>query len=225
MPDPKMSANFFTRLVSAAVFFCFASTIWASSIVYTFSGTASGTLGGTTFTNALVQETAVGDTAGVVSFTADGINLFANPVDITIAIAGVGTTTVTQPSALYSIPSPFVVGDGFPDVPYAILATIDNPPSLDSFTGLGVLGSNALLGYDLATSFGPVTGTPGGIGYAPRGTIDTSSGDLAFNSNIVPTGTGTFAATVATPEPGSFLMLSAGLVLVMRRFRRANGSH
>jgi hypothetical protein len=42
---------------------------------------------------------------------------------------------------------------------------IDNPPSLASITSYGAIGSNPLLGYNLATSFGPLTASPGGVRY------------------------------------------------------------
>jgi hypothetical protein len=196
---------------------CFASSALAAPISYSFSGTASGMLGGTSFTNALVEETAIGNTANIVSLlvgpSGSQVSIFAEPLStVTITIAGLGSTTVTDPSAIWSIPTPVVIATGFPDVPVAFMGTIDQPPALNSITGYGGIGSSALLGYNLATSFGPLTAIPGGVGYPTGLAIDTSRGSLSFTANIVPTGQGTFAATI--PEPGSFLLLSGGLLLL-----------
>jgi hypothetical protein len=212
--------SFTSRMVLTSVL-CIASSAMAAPITYTFSGTASGTLGGTTFTDALVQETAIGETANVVSLLtlAQGnpISIFVEPLStVTITIAGIGSTTVTDPSAIWSIPTPVVIASGFPDLPYVILGTLDNPPALNSITGYGALGSNALLGYNLATSFGPLSASPGGVGYPAGLVVDTSSGSLSFTGNVGPTVQGTFAATT-TPEPGSFLILSGGLALLLAR--------
>ena len=49
----------------------------ATSITYEISGVASGTIGGTTFTNALVELTGTGDTANVTSLFSGEV--FGNP--------------------------------------------------------------------------------------------------------------------------------------------------
>ena len=214
-----------SRIASTSIFFCFAFSGLAGPITYNFSGTASGMLGGTSFTNQLVQETAIGNTANIVSLlvgpSGSQISIFAEPVSATITIAGLGTTTVTDPSVIWSVPTPVVISSGFPDLPYIVLGTVDNPPALNSLTGYGALGSNALLGYNLATSFGPLTASPGAVGYPTGLVIDTSMGGLSFTANIGPTAQGTFAATTA-PEPGSFLLLSSGLALLVYRIRRVS---
>ena len=56
----------------------FAAIVEAGPITYVESGIASGTIGGSTFTNALVQVTAIGDTANVVSGTDQGITFYEN---------------------------------------------------------------------------------------------------------------------------------------------------
>jgi hypothetical protein len=217
--------SFVSRIASASIFCCFASSAMAGLITYNFSGTASGMLGGTSFTNALVQETVIGNTANIVSLlvgpSGSQISIFAEPVStVTITIAGLGSTTVTDPSAIWSVPTPVVIDTGFPDLPYVVVGTLDNPPALNSITGYGAIGSNALLGYNLATSFGPLTASPGGIGYPTGLVVDTSRGSLSFTSNVVPTGQGTFSAV--TPEPGSILLLGSGLVLHRCRIRRVS---
>ena len=96
--------SFASRIVLTSVL-CFASSAMPAHITYTFSGTASGTLGGTTFANTLVQETAIGETANVVSLLTiargNPISILEEPVStVTITIAGIRSTTVTDPSAV-----------------------------------------------------------------------------------------------------------------------------
>jgi hypothetical protein len=138
----------------------------------------------------------------------------------TVTIAGIGTATITDPNAVYSFPAPIGIADGFPVLPYVIFGTLDHSPALDSFTGFGAQGSNALLGYDLTTSIGPITGSPGGVDYPTRTFLHTTLGNLSFTANITPTGAGTFTAIV-TPEPMSLLLLGSGITMLagMSRFR------
>lgn len=218
--------GFVRRASVISIFVCAASPVFAAPITYTFSGTASGTLGGTAFTNAVVQETAIGDTAGIVNLqliaSGNSISVFVEPVnDITITIAGLGATSVTDLSEMLSVPTPQVIASGFPDLPYVVLGTLDNPPALGSLTGYGAIGSNALLGYNLASSFGPLTASPGGVGYPAGLVVHTTKGDLSFAQNVDPSAQGTFAA--ATPEPGGLVILGSGIVLLGCRLRRFSG--
>jgi hypothetical protein len=195
----------------------------ASPIVYTESGFASGTIGGSNFTNALVKVTASGDTTNVVSFTDGVITVYANLSSLTtVTIAGIGTATVSDANAVYSFPTAVDIdpSNGFPVLPYVVIATLDSPPALDGFTGIGAEGNNALLGYDLKTAIGPITGSPGGIGYPTSLFVNTSLGHLTFNANISPTAQGTFTATLV-PEPMSLLLLGSGIALLagLSRFR------
>ena len=144
--------------------FGLATVVEATPITYVQSGIASGMIGGSAFTNALVQVTVTGDTANVVSIFAG--TAVSNPSSLTtVTIAGVGTATVTDPSAIFSSLTPIDIdpGNNFPILPYVIIGTLDNPPSLESFTGIGGTGDNALLGYNLQTSIGPLTAIPGGV--------------------------------------------------------------
>ena len=93
--------------------FGFAASVEASPIVYMESGFASGTIGGSAFTNALVQVTASGDTANVVTLTFGTITVYANLSSLTrVTIAGIGTATITDPIAVYSFPAAIDIDPG-----------------------------------------------------------------------------------------------------------------
>ncbi|MBZ5634845.1 MAG: PEP-CTERM sorting domain-containing protein [Acidobacteriia bacterium] len=196
-----------------------ATVVGASPIIYMESGTASGMIGGTAFSDVQVQVTVSGDTANVVSGVIEGFAFFGNVSSATtVTIAGIGTATVSDPSGIVSIPTPVSIDTGFPVLPYVAIGTLDSTLSFDSLTGIGVEGSNALLGYDLKTSIGPITGSPGGIGYPTSLFFHTTLGDLSFTANFSPTTVGTFTATLV-PEPTSLLLLGSGLALLAGRSR------
>jgi hypothetical protein len=195
-----------------------ASVAHANSITYTETGIASGMIGASSFTNALAQVTLSGDTANVVTLTDGSVSINVNVSTLTrVTIAGIGTATVTVPTAIYSFPTPVLIDPGLPVLPYVVFGTLDNPPAVDSFTGMGGLGSNSLLGYDLRTAIGPITGSPGGVGHPVGLFVPTTLGNLSFTSDITPTMVGTFSATV--PEPNSLVLLSFGIAGIAFRLR------
>lgn len=210
--------------------FGFTTTSQAAPITYTFSGTASGQLGSSTFTNALVVFTSTADTTNVVAQNVDldgdgiiDVTYYANPSGLTsVNIAGLGFVTVFNPTAIYAFPPipPAYIDPGeelFLN-PLTLLGTLDSPPALDSFTGLAAVSGTPLLGYNLATSFGPFTGT-GGVGYPQGLFVNTSGGNLSFNSQFVTQPT-TFTASV--PEPTSLSFLGSGILSLvgLARLRR-----
>ena len=203
----------------------------ATPITYEFSGTGSGTIGGTSFTGALLVFTGTADTANVQSFSFMGDTFYAVGLDsLTVSIAGIGTATLTQPAEVFGIPQAFVDPDGeIPAIPLVILGRIDNPPDLTSFTGIANAGSNALAGYDLTTSIGPVGDSGvGGVGFFPAcglpgndPCLATSMGALIFTGDNE-RGDGRFRATVAqVPEPSLLLLVGGGAVVLVRRSRRS----
>ena len=210
----------------------------AAPITYTQSGIASGTIGGAPFTNALVVFTMTGDTANVVAnaeFEDDGVIVpagvfFVNVSSLTtVDIAGFQTAQLTDPNAVYGFAIPIDIDDdGDIDPPLVVMGTLDDPPAIEGFTGIGGTANNALGGYDLRTAIGPIIG-PGGIGHPVSLSVNTSLGALNFTSNVSIDGNtqGTFIATLGpttVPEPGSLLLLGTGLVSMVGVRSRFRGS-
>jgi hypothetical protein len=134
----------------------------------------------------------------------------------TITIAGVGTGMFTDAVAILSSYNTLLAGPPFNGQPFVLIATIQAP----DFTGLLAIINPVLLGYDLRTSFGPLTG-PGGAASGPLSVHHTTLGDLSFS---LPDGSqnSTFTATTV-PEPSTVVLLGTGLItLVGSRFRRRN---
>src|SRR4029453_14611952 len=103
----------------------FAVPAHAALITYQVSGTASGSLGGTSFTNASVVFTGTADTANIQSLF--GGVVYGVPLDtLMVAIGnGVGTATLTEQAALYSIPIA-VIDPQIPPLPGVMLGRLDN---------------------------------------------------------------------------------------------------
>jgi hypothetical protein len=177
----------------------------AGLITSTLEVTASGSLNGTSFTDALVTFTETYDTTTVGPIFS-GFDVQATTS--TFDVAGVGSGSFTSSTGLLSRSGGLVLFEGLvTDVSVSVIVE-ENSPVLD--------------GYDLTTSIGPVTGTLGFYSLGP--VYDTTAGHLNFSSF----GNGlTFTATAgvaATPEPATLapacLAALAGVGCAWRKRRR-----
>ena len=170
-----------------------------SPATYTFTATGTGHLGDASFSDALLVFSAVADTTNITeTLTPYGPTpIFLVPdATATVSVDGVGSATFTSPT--YNIVNPQVQASGI---------------SWSNLLDILYVTSPALASYDLSSSFGPITGTPG---INPYAYFDTTAG--IFNLSSV--SSVTFQADVV-PEPSTFTLLSAALVgTAIFRWRR-----
>jgi PEP-CTERM motif len=174
-------------------------TAQAAPITYTLSGTGSGSVNGTSFTNQAFTIMGVGDTVDLTTVSADKFP--AVPLSsMSFTMSGFGTATPSNQMYmvnLYNLAADFL---GFGNV------------SIGDGEVFFAAGSGA---WDLVSSFGPVSATSAGSGYLP-----TNLGTVQLSGYTGPT---TFTATLgssAVPEPGTFAMLALGLSLSLVARRR-----
>jgi hypothetical protein len=218
--------SFIRAAVLIVALFGFVPFAHAVPITYMQTGTASGMLGATPFTDAFVTVTLTGDTTNVVPELFGAFNCtfcFVNVGTVTVEIPGVGTATITDPTGIWAFGQPVDLDDdpATPELPGVVIGTLDDPPATDSFTGIGGTSSMALLGYDLTTSIGPVPF--GGVGYAEGLFLNTTLGTLIFAENISTDADGTFTATVGVaevPEPATLFLFGSGIAAFAARGRR-----
>jgi hypothetical protein len=180
---------------TVAVLLFTAGLAQAGPITYVESVTASGSLGGTSFTNQLVTLTMIGNTSGVLS--ASGI--FANAGTLVVNVAGVGSGTFTNQMAAFDDQTgPFADFQEYSPDNAIVLSTNDA----------------AFASYGLGTAIGPITDT----GFIDPGlSFPTTDGAFIIDS----AGDSTFTATTA-PEPGTFVPFVLGLagIASLGRLRR-----
>jgi hypothetical protein len=190
--------------LGAAGVLSMATTALAVPITYTEQATASGSLGGVSFTNASVTLTMSNDTTNVTGTAPIFVNLGTVTLDVT-GFAPATFTDSTQVDVNQSSVLPNVQSAGFADITenLAILVT----------------EGSAFATYDLTTAIGPIAGT-----------ADLNSGfsfpttDGAFILNSV-SGNADFTASTSTPppsvpEPGSLMLLCTGLAGIGLMIRR-----
>ncbi len=198
----------------AIVLLGWASSAQASPITYIETATGSGVLNGTAFNNALVTISFFGDTANVAPFGDPGcpsclVNVPA--LSATVNVAGVGTDTFVDSIGIIGLPIMT------PDLGnQAGVVFVDAAPATNGLTIL-ITASNALLGYDLISPIGPISGD---VVFTDP-VFATKLGNFQWTSSPE---TSTFEATLAptaVPEPGSMVLLGTGVIGAARRRWRA----
>jgi hypothetical protein len=165
------------------------SPLSATPITYTITALASGTVGGTPFTNQLISLTQTTDTTLVTLFSP---GIFVSPATTTsLSVPGFGTGSFTNAGRF------FVNQNNGPGVGYNDSVKNDLLDDINPVYG----------GYDLKSAIGPVFGTSvlvtGGFTSVP-----TSLGLVTVNS--VNSAGGSFTATT-TPEPGTWASLAISM--------------
>ena len=202
-----------------------ASPSQAAPITYTVTSTASGTLGGSAFTNALVTVTLVGDTSAVFQPLPDVLpQLFANQGTATVTVAGLGTATFNDPGGYAAVVFPAIPGE----IP---LPSVGIWEGFDVAAGSGTailgIGSNSLAGYNLTSPLGPLPGFAGGGATEPGGSFyqySTNSGAFVI-TGTGDMGTLTVTTTTPVPEPTSLSLLGVGGVSVLAAMHRRKKRH
>jgi hypothetical protein len=172
----------------------------AETITYIETATATGSLAGQSFTDALVTLTATGDTSNV---TSDGFQSAEMSIPLELSIAGVGSTGFTDSIIVVfngHTGSSEAYGFGDTDNGYAVLFT--QVPYSGTF-------------YDLQSAIGPINGE---AAYNPGVSFNTAAG--AFEMTTAADATFQAVTPAATPEPGSLMLLGTGVLGfagVMRR--------
>jgi hypothetical protein len=185
----------------------------AGPITFNMTTTATGTLNGTGFVNALLTVTSLADTSLV---TVSG----ASPIQDYELIAGFSTVNIT------GFASPVTFTDlMFWEDPNSSGDIIFGDTTRGSGIGNAILGftnpvpGSGLLTYNLQSSFGPAFGgfDFGVSAFHNFNNIPTSGGLLSVTAAT----NDVFIAAAATPEPASFLIEGLGVLglFAVRRIR------
>jgi hypothetical protein len=170
----------------------------AAPITYTVTAIGTGSLGGSSFTNAAVTVTLTGDTAGVTHPFGSTFNNFG---PATVNVAGIGTGTFTNSMIVFCSQTGGPGGIGAAGIE-------DNVLFLDILD----TANAAFASYECATAIGPVTGPAlfnGGSAFP------TSLGDFILTD----VGNSTFTAALgpvvaqSIPTLSEWAMVAMGMLL------------
>jgi len=181
-----------------------AGLLHAGPITYTFSGTGTGTLGSTSFTNANFVATIDGDTSNVGFLDELGALGADSGLSANIDITGPGLLNFTGTAFIFT--SGQFVGFGESDGPFP------SPPG-DLFE----IENSSVAGYNLTSD---LTASGTNLNLSQFQNVDTDGGLLSFNSMS----SVTFESEVAS-EPGSIFMLAAAFGVMPFLMRMRSKSH
>jgi hypothetical protein len=187
------------------------TTVRAASIVYTFSGIGSGSIGGSDFTDAAFTIQVLADTTGVHLTTGSFPVLAVEDISSTLAIQGFQTATFTEGERVFVSQSGQILGFGRSEF-------------RSEFPGRDLLDimSPTFATYDLRRAFGPLAaGNPSAVwqnlveGTTLGGVTFYAAKSITFTASLVPEPSGTIPVALAV-----------GLTIARRRaaVRRSCGS-
>ncbi len=173
----------------------------AALITFTWSGTGSGAIGSTSFTNSDFVITAVGDTTNLSSFS------FGTSIDhdtASIDISSLGTFTFITGTTTFVNNSKGIVGFS-----QTLAGDLINGPTDTAFTTWG-----------MNTAIGPITGSGELLQWNDpfQPEVNTTGGVLFFNDASTPL---TFQASVV-PVPAAIWLFGSGLLGLAGITRRSN---
>lgn len=176
----------------------------AAPVTYTFSGTATGSLGGAGFSSAEFVVSLEWLTEGITIFSGSqpGLPIYQNLVptpflgSATIDIAGIGATSFTQSMLMVA-----QTGDYYACSNCVAITNALAPAEAFPF----VASNDAFIGYDLSTSISASWASPTHVGAASVA-LNTVAGDLLIDYSE----TTSFMATVV-PIPAAVWLFGSAL--------------
>lgn len=212
--------GFMKTAILVAVLLLSAGTMSASTLVYTFSGTASGTITSgktsTTFTN---QAFSVSFTENTSAITGSAGFFLYNPASAGAFTEGSYSATLTN--AIIETNGNGNTGSGAYETANLFNTAFDNGVTLDSDPALLGYALNTTVDSGLVTNSLDLAPTLNGVGDG----FTTSTGDVVEFTGLTALD---FAVTVpppstsAVPEPSTLALLTAGLSgigMLRRRFK------
>ena len=179
---------------------------------FTFTGTATGTIGGTVFTGASLVVTGMGDLS-TVSCVAGTCDLDVGAGLASFTIGGIGSGTFSDETYFFDNQVSVLAG-----TPAGLVGFGDGSDDIQMYGAL--IGGNAIFStYDLQSAVGPLGPQVTDGSTSDWVNLPTSLGGFTVSSFTNFTFQAT-AATTSTPEPGSLVLAGIGLAGLLWKVRR-----
>ena len=183
------------RILAPVALLALAAAVSASPVKYTLSGIGTGSLNGTSFTQAFFKIETFGDTANITNDGSGDFGLVANSNLITVT--GLGTDVLTNQIGNFSNQTDGIAGVSDLTLNRLILGT----------------ENSAFNTYDLSAPYGPTSDT---AEFNHSQAYPTAGGSFVIDRMT----DATFTAE-AVPEPATMAALGLGAAAMLRRRKRA----